>query len=217
MERGRPKVISDQVRRQACLIARCCLHDLGLAFSTWSLAKLTEYLADAGIASMSRESLRQILRAGGVRWLATKTWKASADPDFLAKMHKVLDLHDHPPADGRVVCADEFGPLNLQPVGRAWRPAGHPARLRATYRRTRGVRHMIAALDLATGHMFYRIRERKRWREFLAFLKLLRARWLAASCTWSPITSPRTNIPRSPAGRPRTTWNWSSCRPTRPG
>ena len=93
-------------------------------------------------------------------------------------MHRVLDLYDHPPADGRVICVDEFGPLNLQPrPGRAWRPAGHPARLRATYRRTGGVRHMIAALDLATGQMTYRIRERKRWREFLAFLKLLRARW----------------------------------------
>jgi hypothetical protein len=41
-----------------------------------------------------------------VRWLATKTWKASTDPDFIAKMHRVLDLYDHPPADGRVVCAD---------------------------------------------------------------------------------------------------------------
>jgi transposase len=38
---------------------------------------------------------------------------------------------------------------------------------------------MIAALDLATGKMLYRIRERKRWQEFLSFLKLLRARWPA--------------------------------------
>jgi hypothetical protein len=38
---------------------------------------------------------------------------------------------------------------------------------------------MIAALDLSTGTMTYRIRERKRWREFLAFLKLLRQRWPA--------------------------------------
>lgn len=30
---------------------------------------------------------------------------------------------------------------------------------------------MIAALDLATGRLHYRIRDRKRWREFLAFLK----------------------------------------------
>lgn len=36
---------------------------------------------------------------------------------------------------------------------------------------------MLAALDLGSGQMTYRVRERKRWREFLAFLKLLRARW----------------------------------------
>ena len=160
---GRPRTISEPVRREICLLARCCPRDLGLAFGTWSLAKLAEYLAEAGIACISRESIRQILHAGGVRWLATKSWKASADPQFIAKMRRVLDLYDHPPADERVLCADEFGPLNLQPrPGRAWRAAGHPARLRATYRRTRGVRHMIAALDLATGKMTYRIGERKR-------------------------------------------------------
>ncbi|MFF8430616.1 transposase [Streptomyces sp. NPDC016566] len=37
--------------------------------------------------------------------------------------------------------------------------------------------HMLAALDLATAKMCYRIRPRKRWREFLALLKALRARW----------------------------------------
>ena len=102
---GRPKTISEQARRRICLTARCCPRDLGLAFSTWSLSKLAEYLASVGIVA-SREAIRQILRKGGIRWQATKTWKASTDPDFLAKMHKVLDLYDHPPADGRVICAD---------------------------------------------------------------------------------------------------------------
>lgn len=37
--------------------------------------------------------------------------------------------------------------------------------------------HMLAALDLATGKIYYHIRERKRWREFLGLLKALRARW----------------------------------------
>ena len=114
----------------------------------------------------------------GIRWQATKTWKASKDPDFAAKMARVLDLYDHPPADGRVICVDEFGPLNLQPrPGRGWFPTGRPARLRATFNRTGGVRHMFAALDLATGQMFYRFRDRKRWTEFLGFLKQLRARF----------------------------------------
>jgi len=132
------------------------------------------------VAAVSRESIRQILHAAGISWQAGKTWKASTDPDFIAKMRRVLDLYDHPPADGRVICADEFGPLNLPPrPGRGWRPARHPVRLRASYRRTSGVRHMIAALDLATGQVFDRIRARKRRREYLAFLKLLRQRWPA--------------------------------------
>ena len=127
---------------------------------------------------MSRETLRRILRAGGVSWQTTTTWKASTDPDFIPKMRRVLDLYDHPPDDGRVVCVDEFGPLNLQPrKGKAWRPRGKPRRQRATYTRTDGVMHMLAALDLATGKLFYRIRARKRWIEFLDLLKTLRARW----------------------------------------
>ncbi|MGC4887166.1 hypothetical protein [Micromonospora sp. DT227] len=89
-------------------------------------------------------------RPAAISWQATKTWKASTDPDFATKMRRILDLYDHPPADGRVICVDEFGPLNLQPrPGRAWRPVAQPVRLRATYTRDQGVRHMIAALDLA--------------------------------------------------------------------
>lgn len=29
--------------------------------------------------------------------------------------HRILAFDDHPPVNGRVVCVDEFGPLNLQP------------------------------------------------------------------------------------------------------
>ncbi|MFG3700837.1 IS630 family transposase [Micromonospora sp. NPDC047620] len=162
-----------------CVIARCDPRFLGKPFSCRSLAKLRDYLIDAGyVTTISVETVRRILHERGVSWQATKTWKASIDPDFTTKMRRILDLYDHPPAHGRVICVDEFGPLNLQPrPGRAWRPQGQPARLRATYTRDHGVRHMIAALDLTTGRLHYRIRDRKRWREFLAFLKTLRRRW----------------------------------------
>lgn len=69
-------------------------------------------------------------------------------------MARILDLYDNPPADGRVICVDEFGPLNLQPrSGRGWFTARRPRRLRATYHRTQGVRHMFGALDLRSGHL----------------------------------------------------------------
>src|SRR5215471_450324 len=103
---GRPRTISEQVRREICLLARCCPRDLGLAFSSWSLAKLAEYLAAASGAVVSREAIRQILHDAGINWLAAKTWKASTDSQFITKMHRVLELYDNQPADGRVICAD---------------------------------------------------------------------------------------------------------------
>lgn len=36
-------------------------------------------------------------------------------------MHRILELYDHPPDDGRVICVDEFGLLNLMPrKGKVW-------------------------------------------------------------------------------------------------
>ena len=130
----------------------------------------------------------------------------------------VLDLYDHPPADGRVVCVDEFGPLNLLPrTGKAWRLLRRPRRLRATYTRTAGVMHMLAALDLATGRLFYRIRPRKRWTEFLDLLKALSVRWpgekLYVVCD---DFSPHHHARSRPGARP-TPSSWCSCRPTGPG
>jgi transposase len=126
---GRPRKSREQLREWICTIARTSAADWGVtAFSTRSLAKLRDHLLAEGIvAELSRETLRRILHAGGVSWQTTTTWKASTDPDFIAKMRRVLDLYDRQPDDGRVVCVDEFGPLNLQPSkGKAWRPQrGH--------------------------------------------------------------------------------------------
>ncbi len=106
---GRPAKTDQATRDRICQIARCCPRDLGWPFATWSLSKLAEVLRINKIAAISRETVRKILKVGGVSWQATKTWKASGDPDFQAKMARVLDLYDHPPADGRVVCVTSSG------------------------------------------------------------------------------------------------------------
>jgi hypothetical protein len=74
---------------------------------------------------------------------------------------------------------------DLQPVrpGRQWaRRAGTAQaagegprpRMRATYTRTRGVRHLFAALELGTDKMYGHIKKRKRRGEFLEFCRYLR-------------------------------------------
>ena len=93
---------------------------LGLPFTTWSLTKLADYLAAHYRLPVSTETIRRVLREAEISWQARKTWKASRDPDFAAKMARILELYDRSAAgqihDGaRVLCVDEFGPLNLLP------------------------------------------------------------------------------------------------------
>ncbi|XVS62025.1 IS630 family transposase [Actinosynnema sp. CA-299493] len=94
------------------------------------------------------------------------------------KAHNVLTLYDHPPHDGRVICVDEFGPLRLRPrKGPAWQRSVPPPHPRGRRPRRHGVMYMLAALDLTTGRIHYRIRRRQRHHELLDLLRSLRARW----------------------------------------
>ena len=114
-----------------------------------------------------------------------------------------------------MICVDEFGLVEIKPIhGHAWRPEAHPSRIRATYNRYHGVRHYISAFDLQANRLTMRCYRRKRWQEFLSFLKQLRARYPAVIRlhvvldNFSPIAATR-----SSTGRANTTC--VSCSPRR--
>ena len=122
-----------------------------------------------------------------------KTWKQSNDPDFEAKKNRILELYaiadgkaEAGPDDPTVVfCMDEFGPLNVQPhPGKQWAPmaAGkgdtespRRRRMRATYNRPNGVRHLMAVYDLSTDRLYGHVVKKKGRTAFLAFVHYLRS------------------------------------------
>ncbi len=150
-----------------------------IGMNEWSLPKLRTYLVEQGIlASISIEHLRTLLRSRRVRWRRTKTWKESHDPDFDRKYRAIRRLYKHPPKDGRVICVDEFGPLNLQPRhGLCQTRGGKVTRYRATYNRTLGVRHLLAYYDLKTDRLYGCVSKHKKTVDFLRFLKWVRGRY----------------------------------------
>ena len=192
---GRPPKFTLPERREIKKIALSRPMDHDLPFSTWSLSKLAEFLVAEGVVDdISHEGLRVLLREEGVSFQVIKTWKQSKDPDFEAKKNRVLELYDI--ADGKskpkrsdptvVICMDEFGPLNLLPrPGKQWAPmiatgesstAGpRRRRRRATYTRTRGVRHLIAAYDLNQDKIYGHIKTKKDRTTFLEFCRYLRS------------------------------------------
>ena len=191
---GRPPTFTLPQRREIKKVALSRPMDHDLPFSTWSLSKLAEFLVAEGVVDdISHEGLRALLREEGVSFQVIKTFKASNDPDFEAKKNRVLELYDiadgttQPgPEDPTVVfCIDEFGPLNLQPhPGKQWAPVaagkGDPEaprrrRMRATYTRPNGVRHLMAGYDLSTDRLYGHVVKHKDRTAFLAFCRYLRS------------------------------------------
>jgi transposase len=191
---GRPPKFTLPQRREVKKIARSHPGDHGLPFSAWSLSKLAEFLVAEGVVDdISHEGLRVLLREEGVTFQRLKTWKASKDLRYAEKKARVEHLYaiadrETPPGDGDpevVFCVDEFGPLNLQPrPGRQWaavsgknkEPGRAPRRrMRATYHRTEGVRHLFAAYELGEDKLFGHVKPRKTRARFLEFCRYLRS------------------------------------------
>jgi transposase len=177
---GRPRTFTLPERREIKKIAKSKPAEHGLPFSTWSLAKLADFLVAEGVVDdISHEGLRVLLREEGVTFQRLKTWKSSKDPEYQEKKARVEQLYaiadrETSPQEGDpevVFCVDEFGPLNLQPrPGRQWaavsgkgkEPGREPRpRMRATYHRTEGVRHLLAAYKLGEDKLFGHVKPRK--------------------------------------------------------
>src|SRR6266511_1824050 len=87
-------------------------------------------------------------------------------PALRRKKGGIRRLYERRPPRARVICFDEFGPLELRPAGGSvWARRREPARVRATYHRGGGTRTLLAFYDVhagALGGIF-----RRRWRLFV--------------------------------------------------
>jgi len=191
---GHPPKFTLAQRREIKKIAKSKPAEHGLPFSTSSRDKLADFLVAEGVVDdISHEGLRALLRQQGVTFQRIKTWKASKDPQYAEKKARVEQLYaiadrEAAPEDGDpevIFCVDEFGPLNLQPQpGRQWAAIGGKGRepgraprprMRATYTRTAGVRHLFAAYELGEDKLYGHIKPRKTRTRFLEFCRYLRS------------------------------------------
>ncbi|HEY9474651.1 MAG TPA: helix-turn-helix domain-containing protein, partial [Mycobacteriales bacterium] len=86
----RPRGIGDQLRERVCLIARTSPADWGITeFATWSVAKLRDHLVGrCAVVAISLETLRRILRVGGVCPGRPPQHGRPPDPEFIPRMHR---------------------------------------------------------------------------------------------------------------------------------
>jgi len=172
---GRPRLISDADIEVIVAAARTRPEKLGQPFTRWSLRKLAAYLAGRPRpVRIGRERLRQVLRARGISFQRTRTWKESTDPERDAKLDRIEYVTSAYP--DRCFAFDQFGPLSIRPChGACWAPRRRPARLRATYHRTHGIRYFHGCYSIGDDQLWGVTREHKGADHTLAALKSVRA------------------------------------------
>ncbi|MFF1613648.1 hypothetical protein ACFVYA_38290 [Amycolatopsis sp. NPDC058278] len=122
---------------------------------------------------VGRERLRQILSARGITFQRTRTWKESHDPDLEAKLDRIEEVTVRFPE--RCFAFDQFGPLSIRPChGTCWAARCHPDRLRATYKRTHGIRYFHGCYSLSDDRLWGVLHEHKGGKYTLAALKSIR-------------------------------------------
>lgn len=131
------------------------------------------------VASISASTVQRILASHKLKPWRVHMWlspKAPRNAEFYARVNALIDLYTRPlGAHEIVLCVDEKTSLQPRPRGRATLPAqpgGLPNRLEHEYRRC-GALQLFAAFDTRSGTVYGRTFDRKRQKEFIAFLEYL--------------------------------------------
>ncbi len=83
---GRPAKFSEEQCSLIVETALCPPDLLGQPFTRWSLAKLRDFIIqERVVASISLETIRQMLKDSKVKLRRTKTWKECNDPRLASK------------------------------------------------------------------------------------------------------------------------------------
>ena len=108
---GRPRTVTDaQVEAVIIMTPESRPADGSTHWSTRSMARET---------GVSPDAVMRIWHAFGLQPHRQETWKLSADPQFIEKVHDICGLYLNPPERAVVLCVDEETPTQ---------PASPPAR-----------------------------------------------------------------------------------------
>ena len=162
---GGPRKISDE--QVEALVVKT-LETKPKGHTHWSTRKMAE---NAGI---SHTMVGRIWRTFGLKPHVSNTFKISPDPQLVAKVRDVVGLYMNPPANAVVFAVDEKSQIQALERAQPILPMdiGQPERQTHNYIRN-GTLDLFAALNVATGEVIARCKQRHRARDFVAFLREL--------------------------------------------
>jgi transposase/transposase-like protein len=162
---GGPRKISDE--QVEALVVKT-LETKPKGHTHWSTRKMAEK------AGMSHTMVGRIWRTFGLKPHISRTFKISPDPQLVEKVRDVVGLYMNPPANAVVFAVDEKSQIQALERAQPILPMdiGQPERQTHNYIRN-GTLDLFAALNVATGEVIARCKQRHRAKDFVAFLRTL--------------------------------------------
>lgn len=159
---GRPRTIADDAIERVVVET---LESMPRGATQWSTRSMARHLG------MSQSTVSRVWRAFGLKPHRTESFQLSRDPQLIEKVRDIVGLYLSPPENAAVFCVDEKTCVQAlertQPL-LPLRP-GQLERRTNDYAR-HGSLDLFAALDVATGKVITRTRQRHRSVEFVRFL-----------------------------------------------
>jgi len=149
-------------------IVRLTLHGKPEGQTHWSLRTMAEQ------AGVSKDTVRRIWVARGLKPHLVKTFKLSNDAKFEQKLIDVVGLYLAPPDNAVVLCMDEKSSVQALDRTQPSLPMkrGRAGTMTHDYKRN-GTTTLFAALNVLTGVVIGQCLPRHRHEEFLKFLRTI--------------------------------------------
>lgn len=123
-------------------------------------------------AGISHTMVGRIWRTFGLKPHVSQSFKISPDPQLVAKIRDVVGLYMNPPANAVVFAVDEKSQIQALERAQPILPMdlGQPERQTHNYIRN-GTLDLFAALNVATGEVIARCKQKHRAKDFVEFLR----------------------------------------------
>lgn len=126
----------------------------------------------AAETNLSKSTVQRVWKAFGLQPHRQKHFKISTDPFFVEKVRDIVGLYLCPPDRAVVLCVDEKSQIQALDRTQPILPMGLGYVEGVTHGYVRhGTTTLFAALDVASGRVITKCKQRHRHQEFIAFLR----------------------------------------------
>jgi putative transposase len=126
----------------------------------------------AAETKLSKSTVQRVWKAFGLQPHRQKHFKISTDPFFVEKVRDIVGLYLNPPDRAVVLCVDEKSQIQALDRTQPTLPMGLGYVEGVTHGYVRhGTTTLFAALDVASGRVLAKCKQRHRHQEFLQFLR----------------------------------------------